>query len=250
MEGITSHILRSGIAEIEFYSKQGNSLKLLQLDILSNQIIALGNNPKVKAIILKSKGTVFCSGANFNELLSIDNETDAVSFFSGFASVINAMRRCPKLIISIVQGKAVGGGVGLIAASDYVIANYEASVKLSELSIGIGPFVIGPAVQRKVGISNYMELALCPREWKDVQWAKNSGLINEAYESLEIVYQKTLSKAIELSSYSSEAMKRLKDSFWKGTEHWDSLLSENAKNSGQLLLTDACQKSLKSFLKS
>lgn len=249
MEGIHSHITTPGILEIEFHSKHSNSLTLDQLEALSKKIEASGNNPEIKVITLKSQGSVFCGGANFNELISIDNEKDAISFFSGFASVINSMRNCPKFIISAVQGKAVGGGVGLIAASDYVIASSNSSIKLSELSIGLGPFVIGPAVQRKIGISNYTELALSPKKWKNSDWARHTGLLNETYESLDLVHQKTAEKASELNSYNVDAMRKLKASFWKGTEHWDSLLHENAKASGQLLLTDSCQTSLKTFLK-
>lgn len=249
MEGIANHINSLGVAELEFYSQKSNSLNSVQLRELSKQITSLGENPKVKVIILKSEGSVFCSGANFIELISIKNRDDATLFFSGFALVINAMRTCPKIIISAVQGKAVGGGVGIIAASDYVIASQDAFIKLSELSIGIGPFVIGPAVQRKTGLSSYSALALTPKTWKDANWAKKNGLINELFESHEEVYQNTINKAIELSAYSLEAMKRLKSSFWVGTEHWGELLYENAQHSGELLLNDACQKSLKSFLK-
>lgn len=247
---VESSIDASGIATIEFGHPLSNSLPGKILQKLARTIESLGGNDAVKVIILKSAGErAFCAGASFDELISIkDLETGKV-FFSGFASVINACRKCPKLIIGRVQGKAVGGGVGVASAVDYCFATKFADVKLSELAIGIGPFVVGPAVERKLGTSGMSQLAINATEWRSAQWANDNGLYAEIFEDAIEMDKRIDELANKLANSNPEAMSLLKQVFWKGTEDWDQLLAERAAMSGELVLSDFTINAINAFKK-
>lgn len=242
--------IKNEIAEIEFKHPQSNSLPGNILKKLAETITKLGKNKGVKLLLLKSAGDrVFCSGASFDELISIDDLETGRKFFSGFANVINASRKCPKIIVGRVQGKAVGGGVGMAAAVDYCFATKFAAVKLSELAVGIGPFVVGPAVERKIGTAAMSQLAINATEWKSAEWAKEKGLYTEIYDSIE-----EMDKAIEkltsnLCLSNPEAMTLLKKVFWKGTEDWDELLEKRAAISGKLILSEFTRNAINKFKK-
>ena len=247
---VTFEINEKGIATIEFSHPMSNSLPGKVLNKLANTITELGNNDQVKVIILKSAGDrAFCAGASFDELISIyDMETGKV-FFSGFANVINAARKCPKFIIGRVQGKAVGGGVGMASAVDYCYATKFAAVKLSELAVGIGPFVVGPAVERKIGTSAMSMLAINATEWYPAEWAKEKSLYAEIFDSIEEMDAAIEALAEKLALSNPEAMSMLKKVFWEGTEHWDTLLSERAAMSGKLVLSDFTRNAINAFKK-
>jgi methylglutaconyl-CoA hydratase len=199
-------------------------------------------------IVLRSAGEkTFCAGASFDELAAIKNEEEGLKFFSGFAHVINSMRTCPKFIIGRIHGKCVGGGVGLVAAVDYAIAVEEAEVKLSELAVGIGPFVVGPAVERKIGISAFTQLAIDATHWRNSDWAKRKGLFAEVHNNISDMDDAVQRLAGELSHSSAQAMAEMKKIFWKGTEHWDALLLERAKISGKLVLSEFTRSAIEKF---
>ena len=215
---------------------------------LANTITEVGTNDAVTVIILKSAGErAFCAGASFDELISIDNLETGKVFFSGFANVINAARKCPKIIIGRVQGKAVGGGVGMASAVDYCMATKFASVKLSELAVGIGPFVVGPAVERKIGMSAMSQLAIDATEWQTAQWAKEKGLYTEVFNSIDQMDEGIAKLANTLANSNPEAMQMLKKVFWQGTENWDDLLLERAAMSGKLVLSDFTRNAINKF---
>jgi methylglutaconyl-CoA hydratase len=231
--------IKNGIATITFYHPQSNSMPGSQLNMLATEIEKLGKNPTAKVIVLKSEGDkTFCAGASFDELIAIKDSESGLKFFSGFASVINAMRKAPKFIIVRIQGKTVGGGVGIACSADYTFAVDSASVKLSELAIGIGPFVVGPAVERKIGSSAFCQLTINASEWQTAEWAKQKGLYNQVFSNIEEMDKgiETLSQI--LASSNPEAMEMLKKEMWKGTENWDQLLIERASMSGKLVLSD------------
>ena len=243
-------INEKGIATIEFFHPMSNSLPGKVLNKLANTITELGNNSQVKVIILKSEGDrAFCAGASFDELISIDDMETGKVFFSGFANVINAARKCPKFIIGRVQGKAVGGGVGMASAVDYCYSTKFAAVKLSELAVGIGPFVVGPAVERKIGTSAMSMLAINATEWYPAEWAKEKSLYAEIFDSIEAMDEAIEVLANKLAQSNPEAMSMLKKVFWEGTEHWDTLLSERATMSGKLVLSDFTRNAINAFKK-
>ena len=243
-------IADTGIATIEFGHPLSNSLPGKILRKLADTITQLGGNNDVKVILLKSSGDrAFCAGASFDELISIKDLDEGRIFFSGFSSVINACRKCPKLIIGRVQGKAVGGGVGVASAVDYCFATENADVKLSELAVGIGPFVVGPAVERKIGTSAMSMLAINATEWRSARWAKENGLYAEIFESAEEMDLRINELATTLANSNPEAMALLKKVFWEGTEHWDELLSERALLSGKLVLSDFTINAINKFKK-
>lgn len=242
--------LKDGLAEIEFYHPMSNSLPGKLLAKLAQSITDAGANDEVKLIVLKSAGErAFCAGASFDELISIQDLDTGKKFFSGFANVINAMRKCPKLIIGRVHGKAVGGAVGLASSVDYCFATEHASVKLSELAVGIGPFVVGPAVERKMGLSAMSELAINATEWRDAQWAHIKGLYNEVFPTVEDMDNGIAALVGKLMNSNPEAMRLLKQVFWKGTEDWDQLLAERAATSGKLVLSEFTKNAIESFKK-
>ncbi|OJW83504.1 MAG: enoyl-CoA hydratase [Bacteroidetes bacterium 46-16] len=237
-----------GIATIEFYHPASNSLPGAILEDLAKTINDIGIDETVRVIVLKSYGTrAFCAGASFDELMAISNEAEGKKFFSGFAHVINAMRKCHKLIIGRIHGKAVGGGVGLAAAVDYAIATEDAAIKLSELAVGIGPFVVGPAVERKVGVSCFSQLAIDATGWRSAEWAKKHGLYAEVHQSTEDLDQAVSDLAERLAHSSPDAMAQLKKIFWHGTEHWDTILADRAAISGRLVLSDFTRNAINKF---
>lgn len=228
---------QEGVAKVIFSNPPTNSMPIVLLEELAMTITKLGEQNDVRIIILQSGGErTFCSGADFEELKQIKDAEAGKIFFNGFANVINSMRKCPKIIIGRVQGKAVGGGVGLAAATDYCLATKFAAIKLSELNIGIVPAVIEPAVERKIGLSSFSRLSLNPTEFFSPEWAKEQELFMEVYENIETMDEAVENLANKLANYNSEALSELKKILWKNTDHWDTLLSERAEVSGRLVL--------------
>lgn len=250
LQGGVTISVTDGIATIEFFHPLSNSLPGKVLAQLADAITTTGKREDVAVIILRSAGDrVFCGGASFDELISINDLETGKRFFSGFANVINAMRTCPKLIIGRVQGKAVGGGVGLASSVDYCFATKHAAVKLSELAVGIGPFVVGPAVQRKAGLSGMSAMATNATEFFSADWAREKGIYTDVFETAEEMDNAIAVLAAQLAKSNPEAMKELKTIFWAGTEHWDGLLSERAAISGRLVLSDFTRNAIESFKK-
>ena len=238
----------NNISFIEFYHPSHNSLPGDILHNLVELIKNAGDNDDVRVIVLQSGGDrTFCAGASFTELVTISDEKSGMIFFSGFAKLINAMRTCPKFIIGRIQGKTVGGGLGIVAASDYCLATKHAEIKLSELNIGIGPFVIGPVIERKIGLSLLSQISLNPKKFYSALWAEKYGLYSEVFENTSELDKAVMTFAEELCSYNPEAMKEMKKSFWRGTDHCDKLLNEQAKISGRLVLSSFTKNELSKF---
>ncbi len=240
--------IENGIARITFFHPQSNSLPGELLRKLASEIEQASANDAVKVIILQSKGEkAFCAGASFDELVSIKNKEEGLHFFSGFASVINAMRKARVFVIARIQGKCVGGGVGLAAAADYAIAHESASVKLSELAVGIGPFVVGPAVERKTGKAAFTAMTIDASSWRNAEWAYQNGLFAELHNTIESLDEAVNKLAGTLAASNPEAMAMLKKVFWEGTGHWDELLKERAGMSGHLVLSDFTRNAIAKF---
>jgi methylglutaconyl-CoA hydratase len=240
--------IENGIASITFSHPQSNSLPGALLRKLAAEISTAGANTNVRVIVLKSGGEkAFCAGASFDELISIQDLETGKTFFSGFAAVINAIRTAPKFVLAAVQGKAVGGGVGIASAADYTFATDAAAVKLSELAIGIGPFVVGPAVERKIGSSAFFQLTIQATVWQSSAWAKEKGLYAEVFSNQADMLKAVYALADTLSQSNPEAMRLLKKVMWEGTENWDSLLTERAEMSGKLVLSDFTRQAINKF---
>jgi methylglutaconyl-CoA hydratase len=237
-----------GVADITFFHPLQNSLPARLLSGLANAITEAGRNEAVKVVVLRSaEHKTFCAGASFDELTAINDLETGVAFFSGFGNVINAMRKCPKILVARVHGKSVGGGVGLSAAADVCLATQWAAFRLSELAVGFGPFVIGPAVERKTGVAAFTQLALTPDEWRDAIWGKSHGLYQEVFDTAEQMDEYLDQLCGKWASYSQDALQSLKKVFWEGTDHWDTLLSERAAISGRLSLTPQSKAAIEAF---
>jgi methylglutaconyl-CoA hydratase len=248
MSAYVKHNLENHIATIEFFHPEQNSLPGNILAQLANTITEAGNNNEVQVIILKSGGDrTFCAGASFQELIAIDDAATGKVFFSGFANVINAMRKCPKFIIGRIQGKTVGGGVGIAASTDYCMATQFASIKLSELNVGIGPFVVSPAIERKMGVSALSQIAIDANAFYDANWAREKGLYAQVFETIAEMDEAVQAFAEHLCTYNPEAMREMKKVFWRGTDNWDELLAERAAISGRLVLSDFTKDKLQKF---
>lgn len=248
--GLLLTSIENKIATLEFSHPASNSFPAELLRNLTNEINSLSTHPDVLVLVIKSQGTgVFCAGASFDELMAITNQKEGEIFFTGFANLINAMRKCPKLIVGRIQGKAVGGGVGIVAACDYTLATKQASIKLSELAIGIGPFVIEPAVSRKIGKTALAEMTLASHEWKTADWAKEKGLYANTFETIELLDEALDEFGSRLASFNPEALFEIKKVLWEGTDHWDELLKERAAISGRLVLSDFTKNALNQFKK-
>lgn len=248
-EGYVKCERQRNISTIEFFHPLSNSLPGNLLKDLADTI-RKENDSETHLIVLRSAGEkAFCAGASFNELMAVSNKAEGLEFFSGFANVINAMRTNKKLIIGRFHGKCVGGGVGIAAAVDYAFASDAAAIKLSELALGIGPFVIGPAVERKIGVTAFSELAIDASSWRSAKWAKEKGLFNDVTETNEELDEKIQQLSGTLAGYNPGAMAEMKKVFWAGTDHWDSLLNERAAISGELVLSDYTRKAINKFKK-
>jgi len=247
-EGYVKVDHKHGITHIEFHHPQSNSMPGALLENLAQTIRRVSHDGETKVIILKSAGEkVFCAGASFDELAAIQSEAEGLKFFSGFAHVINEMRKAPQLVIARIQGKCVGGGVGLAAAADYAVAIEGADVKLSELAVGIGPFVVGPAVERKIGLAAFSHLSIDASTWRSAEWAKRKGLYAELHADATAMDDSINKLANTLCHSSPAAMAELKKIYWKGTEHWDELLKERAAISGKLILSDDSKEFISKF---
>ncbi len=247
---VKSKTVIPGLTEITFFHPRHNSLPSGILAELAQAINTAGEDDEIQIIILKSGGDrTFCAGASFDELISINDFETGKRFFMGFAHVINACRKCPKLIIGRVQGKAVGGGVGLAASVDYCMATKYASVKLSELNVGIGPFVVGPAVKRKIGVSAFSQMTVNAYQFYSAEWAKEKGLFAEVFNSTEELDEAVIKLADYLLSTNPEAQAMLKKVFWQGCENWDELLEQRAEMSGKLVLSEYTKKVLAKYEK-
>jgi len=245
--GIVKTTIENQIATISFYHPKSNSLSGELLRELANRITDVSLIPQIMVIVIKSEGEkTFCAGASFDELIAIRNFSEGKEFFLGFAKVINAMRKSEKLIIARVQGKAVGGGVGLIAASDYALAVDSASIKLSELALGLGPFVVGPAVERKIGIAAFSEMSI-DYEWRTAEWAKNKGLYSNIFAAVSELDDAVNILSEKLAASNLDAMKELKQIFWQGIENWDVLLQQRAELSGRLVLSEFTKNYIQKF---
>jgi methylglutaconyl-CoA hydratase len=242
--------IQNKVATITFSHPLSNSFPRELLDGLTNEFVTLSENAAVAVVVIQSEGSgAFCAGASFEELLAVSNEAEGTHFFSGFANLINAMRSCSKLIVGRIHGKAVGGGVGIASACDYVLATKNAAIKLSELAIGIGPFVIEPAVSKKIGKTAMAEMTLAAHEWKTADWAKEKGLYANTFDTMNELELAIVDFTAKLSSYNSEALLEMKKVLWEGTQHWDTLLLERAAISGKLVLSDFTKNALTQFKK-
>ena len=248
VEAYVHYTINDSIATVEFFHPEQNSLPGAILVQLANTITEVGNNSEVKVIILKSGGErTFCAGASFQELIAIDDAATGKVFFSGFANVINAMRKCPKFIIGRIQGKTVGGGVGIAASTDYCMATQFASIKLSELNVGIGPFVVSPAIERKMGVSALSQIAIDANTFYEANWAREKGLYAQVFDAIDEMDTAVQAFAEHLCTYNPEAMREMKKIFWRGTDNWDELLAERAAISGRLVLSDFTKEKLQKF---
>ena len=248
--GIVTTSINNKTATLTFGHPASNSFPRNLLDQLTAEIIALSKNVEVSVIVLQSQGSgAFCAGASFDELLAVKTPEQGTHFFSGFAHLLNAMRNCSKIIVGRIQGKAVGGGVGIIAACDYVFATESSAIKLSEIASGIGPFVIEPAVSHKIGKTAMSQLALAPQAWKTATWATDKGLFTEVFENLETLDQNLDEFVTKLASYNPEALHEMKKVLWEGTHNWDTLLLQRAEISGKLVLSDFTKNALSQFKK-
>jgi methylglutaconyl-CoA hydratase len=246
--GYVKSEFHNGVTTIEFFHPQSNSLPAKILEELTTAIHGAGNDIDTKVIVLRSAGEkTFCAGASFDELIAIKNAEQGLQFFSGFAHAINAIRLAPKFVIARIHGKCVGGGVGIAAAVDYAIATEAAEIKLSELAVGIGPFVVGPAVERKIGTSAFSQLAIDATMWRNAEWARRKGLFAEVHSHVDGM-DESITRLSDLLAHSSpQAMEEMKKIFWKGTEHWDKLLIERAAISGRLVLSDFTRNAIEKF---
>ena len=248
IESYVTLSIKNNVGYLEFFHPNKNSIPSDILTKLKETIEYAGSNDAIHVIVLQSGGDrTFCAGASFNEVIAVNNAEAGKVFFAGFAHVINAMRVCPKLIIGRVQGKAVGGGVGLAAATDYCLATKHASIRLSELSIGIGPFVIEPVVTRKIGLSAMSQMTIDAETFFSAEWAKEKGLYVNVFETIEILDEAVKELAEKLTTYNPEALKQMKKVFWEGTQHWDALLTQRAEISGALVLSEFTKNTLKRF---
>ena len=235
---VTSQI-KNHISEITFGTPKSNSLPSEILEKLAQIILTEGSKPEVKAILLKSEGEkAFCAGASFDELLEINDLETSKKFFGGFAKVLNAMRNCGKIVVVRVQGKTTGGGVGIACAADYCFATENASLALTEINLGIGPFVIGPYVERKIGKSQFTAMAI-DADFRSANWAEQHNIYHSVSPTIAEMDAEVAQFLEKLATKSTDALALIKKVSWEGTEHFDKLMPKRILMSASLLLEDS-----------
>jgi len=248
-DGFVKQSIENGVGTISFYHPKKNSLPGSLLKKLAEAVTGMGEDENVKVVLLQSEGhSPFCAGASFDELLAVKDADGGTAFFMGFARLILAMKNCPKFVVVRAQGKAVGGGVGVICAADYVIATDRAATKLSEMALGFGPFVIGPVVERRIGAGPFAAMTV-DTDWRDAQWAERHGMFAQVVSDIEALDEAISALTSRLAKSNPDAMARLKKVFWQDTEHWDDLLAERARMSGELVLSDFASNAIGAFRK-
>ena len=247
--GVVTCSITDGIATVSFYHPKSNSLPAVLLNDIAGRITAVSRHPACRVVVIRSEGAgTFCAGASFDELKQIDSPEAGKEFFMGFARIVLAMRRCAKPIVTRVQGKVVGGGVGIVAASDYVLAIPDAPARLSELAIGLGPFVVGPAIERRIGASAFSAMAL-DADWRDSAWCVTHGLYTRICDNVQALDQVLGTLAHRLATFNPEAITELKSALWHGTDDWGELLEERAAMSGRLVLSEFTHNAIAAFEK-
>jgi enoyl-CoA hydratase/carnithine racemase len=242
--GTVRYQVLDGVATIRFGHPKSNSLPGGLLAQLATAVARAGTDPDARVVVLRSEGTgPFCAGASFDEFRAVKTSEEGTKFFSGFAQVILAMIRCPRFVVTRVQGKTAGGGIGLVAASDYALAVPEAALKLSELAVGIGPFVVGPVIEKKIGLASYSALTV-DADWRSAEWAQGVGLYSELLDTAPALDYRVEEFARKLAGYNPDAVKKLKEIFWAGTEAWPELLAARAEISGTLVLSDFTKRAI------
>ncbi len=237
-----------GVATIQFSHPKGNCLPGALLRRMAESMDAISADPNARVVVLRSaEPGPFCAGASFDELKSLRDAAAGKEFFMGFARLILAMRRCPKFIIARVHGKTVGGGVGIVAAADYAVASSGAAVRLSELALGIGPFVVGPVIQRKIGVGAFQALAVDAVGWRDAEWGERHGLFAQVVSDHEALEGTVAALAERLASSNPDAIARMKGTFWQGTDDWEALLEKRAEMSGVVVLSDFTRNAIAAF---
>ena len=245
--GDVSVTIADGIGTISFSHPKSNSLPGVLLRRLAEAITWVGKDAAARVIVLRSEGTgPFCAGASFDELVSIADIAEGTEFFSGFARVILAMVRAPKFVLVRVHGRTAGGGVGIVAAGDYTFAVRGASAKLSELAVGIGPFVVGPVIERRIGSGPYSAMSV-DADWRDADWGERHSLYSRTFDDIASMDAAINALAGTLAASNPEAMAAMKRVFWEGTADWDALLAKRAAMSGTLVLSDFTRSAIAKF---
>lgn len=246
-DGAVTTNVRDGVGTVEFSHPKGNSLPARLLNDLASAIRTLGADDAARVIVLRSAGSgTFCAGASFDEFTAVADAAQGKEFFSGFARVIAAMVRAPKFVLARVQGRAAGGAIGLICASDYSIAVRSAQVKLSELQVGIGPFVVGVVIERKLGLAPFQSLAV-HADWHDAAWCERHGVYSAVVEDEAALDAAIDAHAKRLAASNPEAMREMKRIFWRGTDDWEALMGERAAMSGRMVLSAFTRDALARF---
>lgn len=246
-DGTVTVSIADGVGTVEFAHPKGNSLPAQLLNLLAREITAVGENPDARVIVLRSAGTgAFCAGASFDEFTALADAAAGKEFFLGFSRVIMAMVRAPKFVLTRVHGKAAGGAIGVIAASDYSIAVRDAAVKLSELQVGIGPFVVGVAIERKLGLAPFQALGV-HADWHDAAWCERHGLYSMVCDDVAALDAAVAAHAKRLAASNPEAMREMKRIYWEGSERWEAAMDERAAMSGRMVLSDFTRKALEKF---
>ena len=246
-EGEVHVEITEGIGTVRFGHPKGNSLPGALLERLADAISGVGRDDAARVIVVKSIGSgPFCAGASFDELVRIADVEEGERFFSGFSRVILAMIRAPKLVLVRVHGRTAGGGVGIAAAGDYTLAVREASCKLSELAVGIGPFVVGPVIEHRIGRGPFAAMAI-DADWRDAEWCERHGLYARVFEDVGALDAGVDALARTLASSNPAAMSALKRVFWDGTSSWEEMLRVRARMSGELVLSDHTRAAIAKF---
>lgn len=133
--------------------KTRNAFDEVVIDELTRAFLSFVDDRDTRVVVLEGEGSVFCAGADIGWMRragswsKTENETDA----ERMAGMLRAIDDCAQPVVALVQGAAIGGGVGLVAASDVAIAAQDAVFSLAEVRLGILPSVISPYVLRAIG---------------------------------------------------------------------------------------------------
>lgn len=159
-----------------------NAFDRVMLEELRDCVVRSGNDPSIRGIILTGAGPVFCAGADLHwmgsEAVSREEAREDAEMLLG---LLRAIDECLCPVIGRIQGPAYGGGLGLIAACDIVVAKTDAVFSFGEVRVGLVPAVIAPFVLRKTGDSFLRRYGLTGESFS-ASVAKDGGLIHDVVE--------------------------------------------------------------------
>ena len=175
-----------------------NAMDARMIEELTDVFEHLAGGDEIRLVCLKSHGNNFCAGADLNWM--------------------NTIRKCRHPVLTIAKGRTFGGGLGLLACSDYVLTSHDSQFCFSELKLGLIPATISPFVIDKIGYSFANALFLSAKQF-DAEYALKIGLIHEVCDDLEKSSQQIINQFLKTGPQSAVICKKTVKDIYEGVSN-------------------------------